>query len=99
MTTDFGGFMLIGKTNSSVTWTIPSRDNPVEPYGDPQWASHLGDAPILDFRIQISAAEDLSKTLAHWWVEITFTQFDLSSTLRALFEISLYCMAVTFVFV
>ena len=66
MTTDFGGFMLIGKTNSSVTWSVPSSDKPVEPNGDPQWASYLGDTPILDFRIQISTGDDLGKTLAHW---------------------------------
>jgi hypothetical protein len=77
MTTDFGGFMLVGKTNSCLTWTVPSKDKAVEPYGDPQWASHLGDAPILDFRIQVSMAEDLSKTLAHWWVRVAFKCFNL----------------------
>ena len=66
MTTNDGGYMLFGRTNSSITWTVPSSTIPVEPYGDPHWASHLGDAPILDFRIQMSSAEDLSKTLAHW---------------------------------
>jgi hypothetical protein len=66
MTTDVGGYMLVGKANSSVTWTVPSSDRSLQPYGDPQWASNLGDAPILDFRIQVSKAEDLSKTSAHW---------------------------------
>ena len=66
MTTNDGGYMLFGRTNSSITWTVPSSTIPVEPYGDPHWASHLGDAPILDVRIQMSIAEDLSKTLAHW---------------------------------
>ena len=68
MTTDGGGYILIGKKNSSVTWTVPSNDFPVEPFGDPHWASNLGDIPIRDFRIQIATVEDLQQTKAHWFV-------------------------------
>ena len=54
MNTDGGGYMLFGRTNTSVTWTVPSSNDAVEPYGNPHWASHLGDAPILDLRIQMA---------------------------------------------
>ena len=68
MITDGGGYMLFGRTNTSVTWTVPSSNDAVEPYGNPHWASHLGDAPILDLRIQVARTEDLSKPLAHWYI-------------------------------
>jgi hypothetical protein len=66
MITDGGGYMLFGRTNTSVAWTMPSSNDAVELYGNPHWASHLGDAPILDLRIQMARTEDLSKPLAHW---------------------------------
>ena len=69
MTTDGGGYILIGRKNNSVTWTLPSNGLPVEPYGDPHWASNLGDTPIRDFRIQIATADDLQQTKAHWFVK------------------------------
>ena len=61
-----GGFMLIGRKNNSITWTVPSNNNTVEPYGEPHWSSALGDAPILDFSIQVATKEDLKTTKAHW---------------------------------
>ncbi|CAB4032105.1 Hypothetical predicted protein, partial [Paramuricea clavata] len=66
MITDGRGYMLFGRTNTSVTWTVPSSNDAVEPYGNPHWASHLGDVPILDLRIQMARTEDLSKPLTHW---------------------------------
>ncbi|XP_028391546.1 uncharacterized protein LOC114516311 [Dendronephthya gigantea] len=66
MTTDGGGFALIGKLNNSVTWKVPSKNTTVDPFGESQWSSDLGDAPVLDFRIQISTRENLAKTNAHW---------------------------------
>ena len=66
MFTDGGGYMLFGKMNSSVTWNVPSDNIPVTPYGVPQWASYLGHAPILDFRVQIAKEEDLRNITAHW---------------------------------
>ena len=69
MTTDGGGYTLIGKKDTSVTWTLPSNDLPVEPDGNPHWASNLGDFPIRDFRIQIATAEDFKQTKAHWFVQ------------------------------
>ena len=66
MTTDGGGFMLIGRKNNSITWAVPSNDETVEPYGEPHWSSSLGDAPILDFSIQIATKEDFKTTKAHW---------------------------------
>jgi hypothetical protein len=71
MTTDGGGFILIGRKNNSITWSVPSNDIPVEPYGDPHWSSTFGDAPILDFRVQMATKEDFKSTVAHWWVETT----------------------------
>ncbi len=58
--------MLIGRKNDSVTWTVPSSNITVEPYGEPRWSSSLGDAPILDFRVQMATKEDFKATKAHW---------------------------------
>ena len=68
MTTDGGGFMLIGRKNTSVTWTVPSNDNTVEPFGDPHWISSLGNAPVMDFRVQVATQENFKSTKAHWLV-------------------------------
>ena len=68
MTTDGGGFMLIGRQNNSITWSVPSNDNPVAPSGFPHWSSALGDAPVQDFRIQMSTEGDFKQTKAHWYV-------------------------------
>ena len=66
MTTDGGGYMLVGRKNSSVTWTVPSNDIVVKPDGDPHWSSNLGDAQMLDFRIQIATRDDFQQTKADW---------------------------------
>lgn len=66
MTTDGGGFMLIGRKNDSKTWSVPSNDYPVEPFGFPHWSSALGNAPILDFRVQVATKENFDDTKAHW---------------------------------
>ena len=66
MTTDGGGFMLVGRKNTSVTWTVPSSDNTVEPFGDPHWISSLGNAPVKDFRVQMATQENFKSTKAHW---------------------------------
>ena len=66
MTTDGGGFILVGRKNTSVTWTVPSNDKPVEPLGDPHWISSLGNAPIVDFRVQVATQENFKSTKAHW---------------------------------
>ena len=65
MTTDGGGLMLIGHKNDSITWTVPSNNKTVEPYGEPHWSSSLSDAPILDFRVQMATKEDFKATKAH----------------------------------
>ena len=69
MSTDGGGWALVGRTTSAVTWTVPSNNKTVEPFGKPHWFSSLGDAPILDFRVQVATQEDFSATRAHWWVD------------------------------
>ena len=66
MTTDGGGWLLIGRKKNAVTWTVPSNNKTVEPFGEPHWSSSFGDAPIVDFRVQVATQEDLSKTKAHW---------------------------------
>jgi hypothetical protein len=68
MFTDGGGWLLVGRKNSSVTWTVPSSSNPVEPFGDPHWSSSLGDAQIVDFRVQVATKKDFSTTRADWYV-------------------------------
>ena len=71
MTTDGGGFILVGHMNNSATWTVPSNDDVVEPFGLPHWSSNLGDIRILDFRIQMALKDDFKTTKAHW-LEKTF---------------------------
>ena len=66
MTTDSGGFILFGYQNSSVTWNVPSTNEPVDPFGSPRWSSVLGNAPILDIRIQISSSKEFKDTKADW---------------------------------
>ena len=66
MMTDGGGFMLIGRKNSSVTWTVPSNSKTVEPFGEPHWISSLGEAPMVDFRVQMATKDDFKATKAHW---------------------------------
>lgn len=66
MTTDGGGFILVGHTNTSVTWTVPSNDKPVEPFGKPHWISSLGNTPMIDFRVQVATQENFETTKAHW---------------------------------
>jgi hypothetical protein len=68
MFTDGGGWLLVGRKNSLVTWTVPSSSNPVEPFGDPHWSSSLGDAQIVDFRVQVATKKDFSTTRADWYV-------------------------------
>ena len=60
--------MLIGRKTSAVTWTVPSNNYPVGPFGPPHWSSDLGDAPTLDFRVQMATSEEFEKTKAHWQV-------------------------------
>ena len=60
--------MLIGRKNNSITWTVPSNNKTVEPYGEPHWSCSLGDAPILDFRVQVATKKDFKTTKAHWYV-------------------------------
>ena len=71
MTTDGGGFALIGRKTTPIIWTLPSNSTPVHPYGPPHWSSSLGEAPILDFRVQIGTRESLKSTRANWYVYIS----------------------------
>ena len=70
MTTDSGGWILVGRNNNitSSTWSIPSNNKTVTPYGVPHLSSTLGDVPILDFRVQVATSENFKATKAHWYV-------------------------------
>lgn len=72
MTTDGGGYMLIGRMNDSVTWDVPSDNTTVAPFDDPQWSSAFGDIPILDFRVQVAADKEYRQIQAHWCVLTTY---------------------------
>lgn len=71
MTTDGGGYMLIGRMNDSVTWDVPSDNTTIAPFGAPQWSSSFGDIAILDFRVQVAADEEYKQIKAHWYVLAT----------------------------
>ena len=66
MTTDGGGFILFGYQNSSVTWNISFTDKPVDPFGSPHWSSVLGNASILEIRVQVSSSKEFKDTKTHW---------------------------------
>ena len=67
MTTDGGGFALVARKHDAIMWDIPSKNQPAEPHSnETYWTSQLGDAPILDFRIQISTSDSFDGTKAHW---------------------------------
>lgn len=66
MTTDGGGYMLVARKHA-IAWDIPSKDKTVDPHTNELfWTSQLGDAPILDFRIQLSTSKFFNGTKAHW---------------------------------
>ena len=66
MSTDGGGYILIGRMNSTVTFDVPSSNTTVEPFGPSQWSSEFGDVSVLDFRIQVASDDDFESTKAHW---------------------------------
>ena len=66
MTTDGGGYILLGYINDTVTWDVPSNNKTVKPSDDPHWSSEFGYVPVLDFRIQVASGNDIEKTRAHW---------------------------------
>lgn len=70
--------MLIGRKNNSITWSVPSNDYPVEPFGDPHWSSALGDAAILDFRVQMATSENFMETKAHWYTIFYFMAVNMA---------------------
>ena len=70
MTTDGGGYILIGHKTSPITWTVPSNSTRVDPFTSHQWSSELGNASIMDFRVQISTSNDFADTKAHWLVQV-----------------------------
>ena len=66
MSTDGGGYILIGRMNNTVTFDVPSSNTTVEPFGSSQWSSEFGDVSVLDFRIQVASDDDFESTKAHW---------------------------------
>ena len=68
MKTDGGGYALIARKHDAITWDIPSKDETVDPKSvDTFWTSQLGDAPILDFRVQFADSDSFDATKAHWY--------------------------------
>jgi hypothetical protein len=66
MSTDGGGYILIGHMNDTVIWDVPSSNATVEPFGYPQWSSELGDISVMDFRIQVASNDNFENTRVHW---------------------------------
>ena len=66
VTTDGGGYLLVAKKDSPVTWTVPSSNETVQPFGDPHWSSIFGDMKMLDIRIQFSTTSEFEDTKADW---------------------------------
>ena len=66
MTTDGGGFMLVGYKDSPKSWTVPSDDSLLSPQGSPHWSSAFGKVSMLEFRIQVSTTKDFRDTKADW---------------------------------
>ncbi len=59
--------MLLARKHDAITWDVPSKDQPAEPdSSETYWTSQLGDAPMLDFRIQLSTSDSFDDTKAHW---------------------------------
>ena len=89
MTTDGGGYMLIGRMNDSVTWDVPSDNTTVSPFDDPQWSSAFGDIPILDFRVQVAADEEYRQIKAHWCVHTTLLFLRLPNDILIIIHIDI----------
>ena len=68
--------MLIGRKRNASTWSVPSSNEVVEPLGSPHWSSAFGDAPVLDFRVQMATKESFGNTKAHWFVTYRFNIFN-----------------------
>jgi hypothetical protein len=59
--------LLVAKKNDPVTWTVPSSNETVDPYGKPHWSSIFGDVEMLDVRFQFSTTSDFKDTKADWY--------------------------------
>ena len=59
--------MLVAKKNDSVTWTVPSSKETVDPFGKPHWSSIFGNIKMLDIRFQFSTTPEFKDTKAHWY--------------------------------
>ncbi|CAB4020794.1 Hypothetical predicted protein, partial [Paramuricea clavata] len=70
MSTDGGGFALLAHKTSAITWTVPSNYTRVDPFTSHQWSSVLGNASIMDFRVQVSTSNNFSDTKAHWLLRL-----------------------------
>ena len=70
MTMDGGGFSLIAHKTSAVTWTVPSNNTRVDRFSSHQWSSALGNASVMDFRVQLSTSNNFrdKKAHCHWFV-------------------------------
>ena len=65
---DGEGFSLIAHKTSAVTWTVPFHNTRVDPFSSHQWYSALGNASVMDFRVQLSTSNNFHDKKAHWFV-------------------------------
>ncbi|XP_028393585.1 uncharacterized protein LOC114517928 [Dendronephthya gigantea] len=74
VTTDGGGYLLVAKKDDAVTWTVPSTNETVDPFGKPHWSSIFGKINMLDIRFQISTTSNFKDTKAHWSFRLANTR-------------------------
>ena len=69
MTTDDGGWILIGRIDQPSMWNVPSSTELVHPTEGPQhWTSRLGSFRLTDFRVMFSTTADPSSEIkANWY--------------------------------
>jgi hypothetical protein len=58
--------MLVGYTDSPVSWRLSSNPEPVSPFENPHWSSLFGDMKITEFRVQVSTSPHMNDTRADW---------------------------------
>ena len=58
--------MLVGVTNSYVTWDVPSDLSLVIPSDTKHWSAVFGNMDVLDFRIQLSTSKRFVDTKSDW---------------------------------
>jgi hypothetical protein len=58
--------MLVGYTDTPISWKLSSNSDPVSPFTKPHWSSSFGNIKVTEFRVQISTSPDMNDTKADW---------------------------------